>query len=341
MPTPHALKHLLSPTAFDAWPRGGDPKYVEVEYRRYRGNWSPVVPRTYHVAMISRVAAKTWSAAVFVILATACAPTEKSAEPVSTRDSEASSDACAKPATVKPGQLTIATDSPAYEPWFVHDDPTNGEGFESAVAYATAEEMGFDRNEVKWTTVPFNSSYQPGPKDFDFDINQISITDKRREAVTFSDGYYTAAQAILTLKSSGYAAATSLADFKDAKLGAQVGTTSLDAVTSTLQPSEPPQVFDDTNVAKNALLNGQVDGIVADLPTAFYIAAAEIPQARIAGQFQPRTGETEQFGLLFEKGNPLVACANQAITTLKKNGTLDGLEDRWLSQVVDVPQLDP
>jgi polar amino acid transport system substrate-binding protein len=188
--------------------------------------------------------------------------------------------------------------------------------------------MGFGRDQVEWTTVPFNSSYQPGQKDFDFDINQISITERRAEAVTFSDGYYSAAQAIITLEDSEYADAKSLADFKDARLGAQVGTTSLDAITSTVQPSSQPQVFDDTNVAKNALLNGQVDGIVADLP-----------KGVIAGQFQPEAGEIEQFGLLFEKGNPLVDCANAALDSLKENGTLAELEDRWLSQVVDVPQL--
>ncbi len=187
----------------------------------------------------------------------------------------------------------------------------------------------------------FNSSYQPGEKKFDFDINQISISAKRAQAVTFSDGYYSAAQAIITLKDSAYADATSIADLADAKLGAQVGTTSLDAITDTIQPAQAPQVFDDTNIAKNALLNGQVDGIVADLPTAFYITAVEIPQGTIIGQFQPETGETEEFGLLFEKGNPLVECANQAIATLEDDGTLAAIEDRWLSQVVDVPQLTP
>ena len=304
----------------------------------------------YDVAMGSRVAVKVWLVALVMAGTSACAPTEESTQPAASPGStEPSSEAgdkpapdpCADPNTKKPGELTIATDSPAYEPWFVNDDPTNGKGSESAVAYAVANGMGFGRDEVEWTTVPFNSSYQPGEKSFDFDINQISITAKRAEAVTFSEGYYSAAQAIIALKGTKYATATKLADFKDARLGAQVGTTSLDAITSTLQPNQQPQVFDDTNVAKNALLNGQLDGIVADLPTAFYIAAVEIPQGTIVGQFQPQAGETEQFGLLFEKGNPLVACANQAIDTLKKNGTLADLEDRWLSQVVDVPQLAP
>jgi polar amino acid transport system substrate-binding protein len=193
---------------------------------------------------------------------------------------------------------------------------------------------------VAWTKEPFNSSYQPGPKSFDFDINQISISAKRAEAVTFSDGYYSAAQSIITLQDSPYATATSLSDFKDATLGAQVGTTSLDAITDTIKPDHQPQIFDDTNVAKNALQNGQIDGIVVDLPTAFYISAVEIPKSTIVGQFQPETGQKEQFGLLFEKGNPLVSCANQAIAALQANGTLAAIEKRWLSQVVDVPRLD-
>ncbi len=286
-------------------------------------------------------------AVVATLLAAACAPTEESTRLESSGPEEQtagtteSTDACEDPQTFKPGVLTIATDSPAYEPWFSNDDPTNGKGFESAVADAVAEEMGFTADQVEWTTVPFNTSYQPGSKKFDFDINQISINAKRAQAVTFSEGYYSAAQAIITLKDSEYADATSLSDFKDAQLGAQVGTTSLDAISDTLQPSTQPQVFDDTNIAKNALQNGQVDGIVADLPTAFYITAVEIPQGTIAGQFQPKTGETEQFGLLFEKGNPLVSCADQAIATLEDNGTLADIEDQWLSQVVDVPQLAP
>ncbi len=285
--------------------------------------------------------------AIAILLATACAPTEESTQPTGsagpeqTAGSGAPVDACEDPQTFKPAVLTVATDSPAYEPWFSNDDPANGKGFESAVAYAVAEEMGFSADKVEWITVPFNTSYQPGSKNFDFDINQISINARRAQAVTFSKGYYSAAQAIITLKDSDYAGASSLADFKDAQLGAQVGTTSLDAISDTLQPSPQPQVFDDTNVAKNALQNGQVDGIVTDLPTAFYITAVEIPQGTIVGQFQPQTGTTEEFGLLFEKGNSLVSCADQAIATLQDDGTLADIEDQWLSQVVDVPQLAP
>ncbi len=243
------------------------------------------------------------------------------------------------PLLYAPGTLTVATDSPAYSPYFVNDDPTNGKGFESAVTYAVAKQLGFGRDAVHWTSVPFNSSYQPGAKKFDFDINQISITAKRAQAVTFSTGYYSAAQAIITLKDSPYAGATSLADFADARLGAQVGTTSLDAIDTEISPSQQPMVYDDTNAAKQALLNGQVDGIVADLPTAFYITAVEIPQATVTGQFQVTSGQTEEFGLLLEKGNPYVACLDSALATLKRSGTLAGIEKKWLSDVVDVPTL--
>ena len=243
------------------------------------------------------------------------------------------------PDLFKPGQLTVATDSPAYEPYFVDDDPTNGKGFESAVAYAVAEELGFSEDQVEWVTVPFNASFQPGPKEFDFDINQISITPRRAEAVTFSQGYYAASQAVITLKDSEYASAASLADLQDATLGVQVGTTSLDAIEAEIQPSTPPQIFDDTNAAKQALLNEQVDGIVVDLPTAFYITAVEIPQGTIAGQFQVTSGETEEFGLLFERDNPYVECVDQALDALKEDGTLQAIEQQWMSDVADVPAL--
>ena len=270
----------------------------------------------------------------------ACAPTNESTESSDSQSSASAQDCAVDQLPLKTaGQLTIGTDSPAYPPYFENDDPSNGKGFESAVAYAVAKEMGFTTDQVKWVTVPFNSSYKPGAKDFDFDINQISITAKREEAVTFSEGYYTAAQAIITLKDSSYADATNLADFADARLGAQVGTTSLDAIDNDIQPSTQPQIFDNTNDAKQALLNDQVDGIVADLPTALYITAVEIPQGKVVGQFQVSSGETEQFGLLMEKGSELAPCVNKALTTLKDNGTLAQLEQRWMSESVNVPTL--
>lgn len=289
-------------------------------------------------------------AALPLLLATvACAP-ESDGESTTAQDpaasdtadaSSAPADACAKenlPLVASDGMLTVGTDSPAYEPWFVDNDPKNGKGFESAVAYAVAEQLGFSADEVMWVKVPFNNSYAPGPKKFDFDINQISITPERAKVVDFSDGYYSAAQAVITLKKDG-ATPTSLADLEGLKLGAQTGTTSLTAIRDQIQPESDPLVFQNTNAAKQALLNGQVDAIVADLPTAFYITAVEIPGSTLAGQFQA-TGEQEQFGMLFEKGNPLVSCVNEALAALESDGTLAEIEQQWLSDTVNVPVLE-
>ncbi|HET9842510.1 MAG TPA: ABC transporter substrate-binding protein [Nocardioides sp.] len=284
------------------------------------------------------------TAAVLVplmLLALGCAPQNSS----TATDTNASSDAnqtpaeCAQGKTLTSGVLTVATDSPAYDPWFTHNKPSNGKGYESAVAYAVAQQLGFDRSAVTWVKEPFNKSYAPGDKNFDFDINQISITPARAKVVTFSDGYYTAAQALIALKGSPAARATTLADLKGFKLGAQTGTTSLTAIREDIQPSSQPLVFDDTNVAKQALLNHQVDGIVADLPTAFYITAVQIPNSTIVGQFQQQSGSPEQFGMLFGKGNALVGCVNQALANLKSDGTLAAIEKKWLSQTVNVPVL--
>jgi polar amino acid transport system substrate-binding protein len=269
-----------------------------------------------------------------------CAPTDESTDSDAATEPVAAEDCAVDQLPLEnPGVLTVGTDSPAYEPYFVNDDPTNGKGFESAVAYAVAEEMGFGRDQVEWVTVPFNASYKPGAKDFDFDINQISITPKRAEAVTFSQGYYTAAQALIALEDSEYADATSLDEFADARLGAQVATTSLEAIENEIQPSQAPLIFDNTNDAKQALLNDQVDAIVADLPTAFYITAVEIPQGTVVGQFQVTSGETEEFGLLMELGSDLAPCVDRALTALKEDGTLARIEQRWMSESVDVPEL--
>ena len=237
------------------------------------------------------------------------------------------------------GVLTIATDSPAYEPWFVDNDPSNGKGFESAVAYAVAEELGFSPDQVKWIKVNFNSLFKPGGTDFDFDINQTSISPSRDEVVDFSEGYYSAAQAVIALEDSPAAAATSIEDLKGYKLGAQTGTTSLTAIRDIIQPDQDPLVFEDTNVAKQAMQNGQVDAILADLPTAFYISAVEIPGSRLIGQFQPETGKQEEFGIVFDQGSELLPCVNRALETLKDDGTLEDIESEWLSDVVSVPEL--
>ena len=231
--------------------------------------------------------------------------------------------------TLNAGTLTIGTDKPAYPPYFEDDDPSNGKGFESAVAYAVADQLGFSQEQVTWVTVPFNKSYAPGAKDFDFDINQISITPKRQKAVGFSEGYYTVNQAVVALEDSPIANATSLQELQQAKLGAQVGTTSLDFITETIQPTQQPMVYNDTNDAKSALEAGQIDGIVVDLPTAYYVTAAEFDNAKIVGQFPAQDGG-EQFGLLMAKGSPLVSCVNFALTSLKDSGELQQIQDEWL-----------
>jgi polar amino acid transport system substrate-binding protein len=274
-----------------------------------------------------------------MLLALGCAPQNSSAPTATDTNADQTPADCAQGKTLTDGTLTIATDSPAYDPWFSHNDPTNGKGFESAVAYAVAKQLGFDQSTVKWVKEPFNKSYAPGEKNFDFDINQISITPARARVVTFSDGYYTAAQALIALKDSPVAKATSVADLKQYKLGAQTGTTSLTAIREDIQPSAQPLVFQSTNVAKQALLNHQVDAIVSDLPTAFYITAVQIPSATIVGQFQQQSGSPEQFGMLFQKDNPLVGCVNQALANLKSDGTLDSIQQKWLSQTVSVPVL--
>ncbi|MDN4173235.1 ABC transporter substrate-binding protein [Nocardioides sp. SOB77] len=281
--------------------------------------------------------------------ASACAPVEDEEPEAATDATTAASEdagaadpaACVEDAPlVQEGTLTIGTDSPAYEPWFVDNDPTNGKGFESAVAYAVAEELGFSEDQVSWVTVPFNSSYAPGEKTFDLDINQVSITPARAEVVDFSEGYYQAAQAVITLKDSPLAGIGSIAELADHELGAQTGTTSLTAIREIIRPESDPLVFEDTNAAKQALKNGQVEAILADLPTAFYISAVEIPGSAIIGQFQPETGEQEEFGMLFEKGNPLRDCVDAALASLREDGTLAEIEQQWLSDTVSVPTLD-
>lgn len=277
--------------------------------------------------------------ALLLSVAAACGPADDSDDTSSDSTAGAPAD-CAvdQLPLVTSGTLTIATDDPAFEPWFVDNDPSNGKGFESAVAYAVAEQMGFERDQVEWTKVPFNTSYQPGKKAFDFDINQISITKDRQEAVDFSKPYYSAAQAIIVRSDSEFAGATSLEDFRTASLGAQIGTTSLKAIES-LETQDAPLVYDDTTKAALALANGQVDGIVADLPSAFYLVAAELEDATIAGQFDFDGGEPEQFGLLLEKGSELTSCVDAAVTALTEDGTLADLEEQWLAESQDVPVL--
>jgi polar amino acid transport system substrate-binding protein len=255
---------------------------------------------------------------------------------------------CAKDSLqlVNSGKLTVGTDNPAYPPWFGGSpqgqwkisDPESGKGFESAVAYAVAKEMGFTNAEVEWTVVPFNNSFKPGPKDFDFDINQISYTPKRAEAVDFSDSYYDVNQSVVALKDSKIAGATSLADLKDAKLGAPVGTTSYDYITENIQPSQQPQVYDTLDAGVAALKAKQIDGLVVDLPTAFFVTAVQVPNGKIVGQF-PTIGSQEYFGMVLAKDSPLTECVNEALAHLKDSGELAQIQQTWLSDKASAPVL--
>ncbi|MGY1695388.1 MULTISPECIES: ABC transporter substrate-binding protein [unclassified Geodermatophilus] len=281
-------------------------------------------------------------AAATTLALAACAPQEESTDAGSTSGGgSAATGACTPDEldTLEPGTLTVATDQPAYEPWVVDDTPENGEGFESAVAYAVAEQLGYAEDDVTWTRVPFTAAIQPGPRPFDFDINQFSITEERRQAVDFSSPYYTVSQAVITTAGSAADGATSLADLQDLRLGAQVATTSLDVLTEVIAPETEPVVFNTNDDAKLALQNGQVDAIVVDLPTAFYITSAELDNGVIVGQLEDSGEGGDQFGLLLAKDSPLTDCVSQAVDALREDGTLADLEQQWLSDVADAPVL--
>jgi polar amino acid transport system substrate-binding protein len=251
----------------------------------------------------------------------------------------AKAEACSKDnlKTKTAGTLTVATDKPAFPPYFEDDNPTNGKGFESAVAYAIAAKLGYAKDEVKWTVVPFNASYAPGPKQFDFDVNQISITPKRQKAVDFSAPYFTAPQALVVPKGSKLTGAKSLADVRAAKIGVQVGTTSFDAVKEVIKPDTDPKVFNNSTDVVTALKQGQVDGVVVDLPTAFYVTAAQVKGSKIIGQFQAPGGD--KWGALLAKGSPLTACVSKAITSLQSSGELKKIYDQWLGDAAGAPTL--
>jgi polar amino acid transport system substrate-binding protein len=252
---------------------------------------------------------------------------------------------------VEEGRLTIGTDNPAFPPWFEGgtpegsdweiNDPSTGEGFESAVAYAVAEQLGFSEDEVEWIVVPFNNSFRPGEKSFDFDINQISVTEERDRAVDFSDSYYDVNQALVGLADTPITEVSSAADLKEYQLGAQVGTTSLQYIQENIQPSQEPRVYDTSNDVVAALNGKQIDGIVVDLPTAFFlVGSGEVEGGAVVGQFPSAGGEQEHFGMLFEEGNPLRDCVNEALATLKDDGTLEEIQQQWLSEKTSAPVLE-
>lgn len=262
-------------------------------------------------------------------------PTLAATEPGATGSTGAGDvavDACAKQSlkTVTSGKLTVGTDKPAYEPWFSKDTPSNGKGYESAVAYAAAEKLGFAKTDVTWVVVPFNTAISPAAKSFDLDFNQISISDARKNAVDFSSGYYDVRQAVVTYKGSPIDGKTAVADLKGANLAAQVGTTSYDAIKKQIQPSNDPKVFDTNDLAVQALKNKQIDGIVVDVPTAFYMIGAQLDNGLIVGQL-PALGTPEQFGAVLDKGSALTPCVSKAIDALRNDGTLDQLQKEYLA----------
>jgi polar amino acid transport system substrate-binding protein len=314
---------------------------------------------------------RLWGLGLIAILVAACSTTGGQASPESPSiasvppvsqapvsvapSATAEADICtaAEMPTVTPGTFTIGTDNPAYPPYFeIVDppttdpwelgDPTTGTGFESAFAYALAEELGFDRDTVRWIPVKFDNAYAPGPKDFDVDINQISFTPERAENVDMSDGYYFVNQSVVANKDTPAAEATTLTALKDLRLGAQVGTTSLATIQNVIQPTADPSVYDDNTAAIAALDAKQIDAIVVDLPTAFFITAAQMDNGVIVGQIeQAEDADAEYFSAVLPKDSPLTDCVNQAIAAMQSDGRLDAITQEWLSDKANAPVLQP
>ena len=275
---------------------------------------------------------------VAAILA-ACAPTNETASTTSSAalGSTSATGSCTKDSltTLTKGVLTFGTDQPAYPPWFVDDDPANGKGFESAVAYAVAQKLGYAKEDVKWVRVPFNAAIAPGPKTFDANLNEFSITDERKQAVDFSSPYYDVTQAIVADKASPAAQVKNLDGLKGLKLGAQVGTTSYTAAKA-IDPNVA--VFNNNDDAKAALANGQIQGLVLDLPTAFQVQS-ELTDGVIVGQLPAGDEQVEQFGIVLDKGSPLTACVSQAVDQLNEDGELTTLQKQWLAEAGNAPLL--
>jgi len=286
------------------------------------------------------------------MFAAACGSSSASVSP----SASASADTSCAPenlALKTPGTLTLSTDNPAYSPWFqggnegatvwigdYNNDPTNGEGYEGAVAYAIAEQLGFSADKVTWIVTAFDQSFAPGDKAFDLLLNQVSIKADRAEAIDFSDGYYDVAQGVVTIEGSSIAGATSIAELKGAKLGTQIGTTSYDAIIEVIQPDQAPSVFNTMDEAVAALNAGQIDGIVADVPSTFYMRDAQLSGGVIIGQLKGTGTGAEQFGVVLQKGSSLTACVNAAIVALKADGTLDALLLKWIGGSGSAPVIE-
>jgi len=248
---------------------------------------------------------------------------------------------------ISEGRLTIGTDNPAFPPWFAGgegrkpwkiNDPNKGQGLEPAVSYAVAKRLGFERADVRWVYTPFNKTIAPGRKAFDFAINQISYTPDRAKVLTFSASYYNVNQAIVGLKGKPISSVRSKAGLRPYKLGAQLGTTSYQYIVRSIKPTRGAAVYDTNDAAVAALKNGQIDGLVVDLPTAFYVTAVQVPNGKIIGQFQATSGQ-ERFGMVFRKGNPLIACVNNALANMKRTGVLKRIQQIWLAKVTGAPVL--
>ncbi len=240
-------------------------------------------------------------------------------------------------ATLYPGIFTVGTDQPAYPPWYMGDNPASGEGFESALAYAVAGRLGYRRDDVRWVRVPFNAALAPGPKAFDVNLSQFSITEQRKAAVDFSSPYFDVTQAVVTTKASPAARVRSIADLKTLRLGAQVGTTSQAAAIS-VNGDTPVEVYNTNADAKLALSNAEIDALVADLPTAFAVAG-ELRGGLIVGQLPAGGNDVEHFGIVLDKGSSLTRCVSWAVDVLRSDGTLASLQREWLTEAGKAPVL--
>ena len=246
------------------------------------------------------------------------------------------------------GTFTVGTDNPAFPPYFSDatqtdpwefGDPTNGQGFESAIAYALAEQLGFTEDQVVWIPVPFNNSIAPGPKEFDVYLAQVSFTEERTEAVDLSEGYFFSNQALVTTSDSPLADATTLDEVADYRLGAAGNTTSLSYIEERIQPTEEPRVYEDNTGVKSAIEADQIDGAVFDLATAFYIVNVEMEDGVVVGQFPSDPEEKEHFSFVLDLDSPLTDCVNEAILTMGENGELDSIAAEWLADFLDAPQI--
>jgi len=231
--------------------------------------------------------------------------------------------------TITPGKLTIATGEIAYYPYVIDDDPSSGEGFEAAVAYAVAEELGFAPEDVEWVRTSFESAIAPGPKSFDFNIQQYTITDERKQSVDFSSPYYQASQAVVAIEGGAADGVDSIAGLKDLQLGAMAGSTSATTIEEAVQPNVAPLLFDSNELAVAALQANQIDAIVLDLPTAYYATGVYIEDSFIVGEL-PAAGVPDEWGLLLAKDSPLTVSVTAAVDALRDSGRLQEITDEWL-----------